>query len=514
MQARIAESVAKHSHTSAHSGQKTGKSLMAVVLGLWWAETRVNANVIFTSTTDEQVKGILWRELRVRLREADERCQLEAAARAGLRRELEALSDAQVHDETDESPESAVLHGDARKARRVEILEKLIGYSELEEKLLADCARFLPPPEPPRDPRVGLESPISGNLISGRVSGTTEGTAGFSGENLLIIADEASGIENEFFAVFEGNTAGGGRQLLLGNPTQTSGIFYDTQRGGLWNFFRLSSWDTPQDIPGLAKREWCQQRLDDWGHDDPRYQIRVLGRPPLHSAQAVCSLSSIEAAKARWPMSVPNGPLHIGVDVARFGDDASVTICVRGDRAEVPRSTNGFDAVQVASMVLGLIEEQKGVGESCLVTIDVGGGYGGGVLDVLTRMLAGNPRPDIRDVQVRGFNGSSTEVSDLQYPIARDEAWFGVERWMVQGGAIPPNEKLESDLLAPHYDFDLKGRRKVEPKKDVKKRLGRSPDFGDALALAVYRRANKAPQNFDDQNFEDRWSSFGGRGFG
>jgi hypothetical protein len=62
--------------------------------------------------------------------------------------------------------------------------------------------------------------------------------------------------------------------------------------------------------------------------------------------------------------------------------------------------------------------------------------------------------------------------------------------WLKTTGAIPRDDKLEGDLLAPQFQFDAKARRKVEPKKDIKKRLKRSPDDGDALAIALWGRAS------------------------
>jgi len=42
---------------------------------------------------------------------------------------------------------------------------------------------------------------------------------------------------------------------------------------------------------------------------------------------------------------------------------------------------------------------------------------------------------------------------------------------------------LEGDLTAPKYGFDELGRIQIEEKENTKKRLGRSPDSGDSLAV-------------------------------
>jgi len=92
-----------------------------------------------------------------------------------------------------------------------------------------------------------------------------------------------------------------------------------------------------------------------------------------------------------------------------------------------------------------------------------------------------------KEVRVVDVNFSSEALSVEEYSNARAEMWFGVAEWMKSGGGIPEDAKLEAELVAPVYLFDNKARRKIEPKDDVKARLGRSPDRGDALALAVYK---------------------------
>ena len=49
--------------------------------------------------------------------------------------------------------------------------------------------------------------------------------------------------------------------------------------------------------------------------------------------------------------------------------------------------------------------------------------------------------------------------------------------------------RLRQQLLAPTWDPDKSGRRKVEPKEDTKEKLGRSPDDADAMNLAYYDHA-------------------------
>ena len=54
-------------------------------------------------------------------------------------------------------------------------------------------------------------------------------------------------------------------------------------------------------------------------------------------------------------------------------------------------------------------------------------------------------------------------------------------------------EVLREDLTAPRYMQLSDGRLRLEPKAGMKRRLGRSPDDGDALALALAPRTVLGP---------------------
>ncbi len=47
--------------------------------------------------------------------------------------------------------------------------------------------------------------------------------------------------------------------------------------------------------------------------------------------------------------------------------------------------------------------------------------------------------------------------------------------------SLPDDDDLRADLSALRYVFTQDGRIQLESKDDVRKRLGRSPDRGDAL---------------------------------
>jgi hypothetical protein len=76
----------------------------------------------------------------------------------------------------------------------------------------------------------------------------------------------------------------------------------------------------------------------------------------------------------------------------------------------------------------------------------------------------------------------SDPAIDPRYRNRRAEMWLEMAEWVKRGGALPQVPELVAELTTPTYTF-VNGRFALEEKDQVKKRLGRSPDLGDALAL-------------------------------
>ncbi len=343
----------------------------------------------------------------------------------------------------------------------------------------------VPFPEPSILPHNGLQFD-DGREIIGFSTKEPERMAGISGANLLFICDEASGIEEGIFEAIFGNMAGGGHMLLCGNPTQPSGTFYDSLKNEkaskAWKPFQVSSRVIASEahgIPGLATTDWCDRRLAQYGSEsDPRYQVRVLGEYPDYGTSNVIPLYLIESSKTAWHDNKGDDPqLFLGVDPARFGDDQSAIAIRRGNKIFETHTVSGQSGDQLAKRVMKLVAQHRKPGEQDpIINVDVIG-IGASCYD----FLALEDRVDVRPI-------TSSEIAGLEddYRNVRVEMWFEFAEWLKNGGGIPPDGELESDLLMPLYFFDQKNRYQLESKKDIKKRLGRSPDRGDAAVLSTY----------------------------
>jgi hypothetical protein len=101
---------------------------------------------------------------------------------------------------------------------------------------------------------------------------------------------------------------------------------------------------------------------------------------------------------------------------------------------------------------------------------------------------------------VVGFNASEQEGrldqnGEFGFFNNRAAAWWNLRELLdpnQPGGShlmLPDDEQLKSDLTAPKWSLSESGsppKIKVEPKEEIRKRLGRSPDTGDTVVMAFW----------------------------
>ncbi len=166
----------------------------------------------------------------------------------------------------------------------------------------------------------------------------------------------------------------------------------------------------------------------------------------------------------------PIGAVVMGVDVARQGDDATAFV-IRQGRVILHRERMvGAGAHLVANRLLQL-KGQFGVDHTFL---DGTGGYGTAVYDVLA------DRGREGDTTCVHFSAAADEPE--RFTNVRTEMWWRIREWLMAGAAITDDPDWGRDLCAPQYKYQ-RDMIALEGKDDIKKRIKRSPDVGDALAL-------------------------------
>jgi hypothetical protein len=305
----------------------------------------------------------------------------------------------------------------------------------------------------------------------------TEAFAGLhnAGKRLIVIFDEASAIPDIIWETTEGALTDIETEIMwfcFGNPTRNVGRFRQCFDSGTfahrWETLEVDS----RSVPRTNKKE-IEDWINDYGIDSDFVRVRVLGKFPRMDAVSFISRElAMEASKR--VVERDEGPVIIGVDVARFGDDLSVIWPRRGRDAVFfpPKIFQGIDTVRLSYEVLQVYNALS----ASAVMVD-GGGVGGGVVDTL------------RSMQVRVYEVQFGAKPDgfgepVKYMNKRAEIW-GLMRDFLSTGSIPASlNQIDfiTQLATPTYTVNARDCIQLESKEMMKRRGEKSPDLADALA--------------------------------
>ena len=454
-QRAILEAVVEYMRVGVVSGHKVGKSTAYAILALWFYCSFPNARVVITATTDNQVNGIIWREIK-------------------------------------------------RLVRRAAI--PIPG---------APCAIRA---------NTGLTHPETLSEIRGYTAKEAEAIAGVSGDYVMYLVDEASGVEDFIFQAIEGNRAGGNAWVLMcSNPTRASGEFFDAFHSknrsvigeagyytlqidsrespnitGEWRALDVWEESSPgagdwewrkrtKPVPGLATSGWVADKIREYGEDSPFVSVRIKGSFVVAEAAKLFTLAMLADAQARWAdlEVAPGTRLTIGCDPAGDGDagDASGFAPRKGLKVLELRERRGISPEEHIEEIRDIINTWSKPGDPRpLVNCE---SEGEASWRVYVKLREHVERTGEFDVQ-RMRTSSAPVREPLLYGTLRDEVWAVARAWIRSGGALPEHAQLEKDLHEPEFASDLHGRNKLTPKKELRKALGRSPDCGDAFVLSCW----------------------------
>src|SRR6516225_1662618 len=399
------------------SGHGVGKSAVAAWTILWGLSTMPNARVVVTANTDSQLRTKTWPEVTKWLR-------------------------LMINHDWFKVTATAVFSADAQRERLWRA--DAIAWSEENTEAFA-----------------GLHN---------------------KGRRVILIFDEASAISDKIWEVSEGALTDEDTEIIwlaFGNPTRNTGRFRECfgRFRHRWDVAHIDS----RTVEGTNKAQLQQWALD-YGEDSDFVRVRVRGVFPHAGSMQFIGSDLVEAAAARSLADLPRvvgEPLIMGVDVARFGDDASVIRFRQGRdaRSIPPIKLRGVDTMELAAR----IADESARYEIAAIFID-GGGVGGGVVDRCRQI-------GLRVTDVRFGAKSDRALTEQDRPIGyankRAEIWGSMRAWL-PNGAIDNDPELIADLTGVEYGYVLRDGRdaiQLERKEDMKRRGLASPDNADALAL-------------------------------
>jgi len=270
-----------------------------------------------------------------------------------------------------------------------------------------------------------------------------------------------------------------GRIVVAGNPTSLDGVLYVACVDQASSWFVVTITGDPDD-PERSPRidiAWARDQIAKWGRDNPWVMSYILGLFPPASINQLIGIDEVEAAMNRVmrPDVYDWAQKRLGIDVARFGDDRTVIFPRQGLCSFMPvtmrhnpvtdkPSVDIANRVMAAKMKWGNVEREF---------FDDTVGWAHGAIDVMR--AAGH-------ATTLGVNFASTKTNDPRYYNMRSQCWMEMCEWIRRGGKLPRIPELKRELTSPTYTYQ-NGKFLLEPKDQIKERIGVSPDLADALAL-------------------------------
>lgn len=328
---------------------------------------------------------------------------------------------------------------------------------------------------------------------------------GMHGEHMLLVYEEMPGIPTPVIEAGENtSTAPHNLRIGIGNPNHRLDPLHRFCESPGVVQVRVSSLDHPNVvrsnpalIPGAVSVQSIAKRRDKYGEESPQYQSRVRGISPEQATDGLMRREWLEQANQRYQALRAAGTVPIdvtgkGIDVANseHGDRA----CIVDFCGPVVTRVDAFACPD--SNALGrkvALEMQAGDVNPLRVGVDAVG-VGAGTVNELRRLgrpvqaLYGSATPvlmveKLADGGRREWGGDVNQFKNLRsqmYWQLREDLRLGVI-------AMARDDGLWEELLTPTYTDDPKTI--IEPKDEIKERLGRSPDKADALAMANWVRS-------------------------
>jgi hypothetical protein len=304
---------------------------------------------------------------------------------------------------------------------------------------------------------------------------------GFHNENVLVIMDEAAGVLTEIWdAVAKLLTTPRQKFLAIGNPTVAHGDFVNCFKDAKFNKITISVLDSPnyvagsEVIPGLSGREFVEQTKNKYGEGSNYYKAMVLGEIPSEDVDALLQMSWIEAAEGKKVEHYFGfTKKFVTWDVADGGDDLHVI--------KAWENTTEIDSVELQGKKVEEAEPyvwrmlRKYGGNAIIVD---GDGIGRVAISLLEQTKD-------RNTFIIPFFGSSDEVNDPQtFKYKRSEACWLMRNMFEKGTiSIASIPEQREELACVKLVQERRGYITVEPKKELKKRIQRSPDRMDGIMM-------------------------------
>lgn len=350
-----------------------------------------------------------------------------------------------------------------------------------------------------------------------RTATKPENMQGFHEDNMLFIVDEASGVAAPIMEAVLGTLSGENNKLLMcGNPTRTSGIFYDAFHAdrAMYKYHTVSSADSQR-----TNKQNIEALIRKYGRESNVVLVRVFGEFPKQEDDVFITLSIIEQCGSKvYELPEDKGMPYImfGVDVARFGDDETIIYRNAKGKLKMVVKRHGQDLMatvgDIVSQYKNAIKEFPEYTGRIYVNID-DTGLGGGVTDRLKEVKREQKLHRLFVIPINAAEKIDTDTKEgkeaAEYYNNLTTHMWAVLRELLENKQIEIEDEADTfaQLSIRKYFMASNGKLELESKKEMKKRGVSSPDRADAAALSTYlgkvkKYTGSIPSQEDVSNLE------------
>lgn len=329
-----------------------------------------------------------------------------------------------------------------------------------------------------------------------RTATKPENMQGFHEDNMLFIVDEASGVADPIMEAILGTLSGANNKLLMcGNPTRTSGTFYDAFNvdRSIYRCHTVSSADSKR-----TNKQNIESLIRKYGEDSNVVRVRVYGLFPKQEDDIFISLDLLEACGSKLfelPENDKNSFIILGVDVARFGNDDTIIYLNNRGKLKLAVKRHGQDLMRTVGDIVivykQLIKENLDYKGMVYVNID-DTGLGGGVTDRLKEVKREDRLQRLAIVPINAAEKIETDTKEgkeaAEYYDNLSTHMWAVFRNLLREKSIEIYDDSETfaQFSSRKYTVTSNGKIRIESKDEMKKRGLDSPDRADAVVLSTY----------------------------
>lgn len=357
----------------------------------------------------------------------------------------------------------------------------------------------------------------------------TEAIAGVHAESVLIVADEASGVPNEVFDTAEGAlTSGNVFVVLISNPTQPMGYFYDTHHkdASVWQLFAFDSEESP-----IVDKGFVSDKERRFGRDSDEFGIRVKGKFPREGSMddsgylQLIPRDKINVRLYDPEMEIPFlGRCILAIDPAGEGKDTCTFVLRDRFKMMLLAEMQSTNDKEIAERAITFMHRYKiapedvivgafGTGADVAKEIALTGAESKNRVEIYS-VMEGNTPDKEQEYNSNFFERRPDELTNPEsepdtyvdlYANLRALMYFRLKNWIVRGGTWVDSESVDNSafaeqMLTIRYKRTLLGNRiQLMSKKEMKKLGFDSPNVTDAAALSLLRTLDEPVQSDEEK---------------